>query len=39
MTCALNDYLMSEDELREGKDCSTTLNDPFSVWRKSVCVR
>lgn len=36
MTSALNDCLLSEDELRDGKDYSTTLSDPFPVWKESV---
>ncbi len=36
MNCFLNDYLLSEDELRKGKGYSTTLSDPFPVWKESV---
>lgn len=36
MICFLNDCLPPEDELRKGKDYSTTLSDPFPMWRESV---
>jgi G3E family GTPase len=36
MTRALNECLLSEDELLEGKDYWATLSDPFPEWSESV---
>jgi G3E family GTPase len=36
MTRALNECLLSDDELLEGKDYWATLSDPFPEWSESV---
>ncbi len=36
MTLALNDCLLSEDELLRGKEHWATLSDPFPVWRENA---
>lgn len=36
MTCALDDCLLSEDELLRGKGYWETLSDPFPSWRESA---
>ena len=36
MTHALNNCLLSEDELIKGRDYWTTLSDPFPQWRESA---
>ena len=36
MTAALDDCLLSEDEVLKGKEYWATLSDPFPVWRESA---
>ena len=36
MTKALDECLLSDDELFEGKAFWKTLNDPFDEWRESA---
>jgi hypothetical protein len=35
MTQALDDCLLSEDELLRGKEYWTSLQDPFPVWEQA----